>query len=254
MKRTELAELVSNGENSGVEFKRDELRPENLAKALVGLLNLNGGHILLGVEDDGTVTGLSRPSKEVEEWVMELARSHVRPAIMPYWETVEWEPGKKVGIVSLPDDAPDRPYKMKHAPSVWVTKVRVGTTTRDATDDEEMRLYHQAGRLQYDRRPAIGSVMEDLDRRRLVNYFRDVRGQNAPEFDDEAVWERLLVNTEIMTHDRGRALPSVAGVLLFGNRPKRFLPQSGITAVAYPGKEKDYAAVERASTTELSPI
>jgi len=44
---------------------------------------------------------------------------------------------------------------------------------------------------------------------------------------------RLLVNTELMIEDRGRVMPSVGGLLLFGLRPKRFLPQSGITAVAY---------------------
>jgi len=35
--------------------------------------------------------------------------------------------------------------------------------------------------------------------------------------------------------------------LLFCANPNRFLPQAGIDAVAYPGKEKDYAAKERLS-------
>ena len=44
---------------------------------------------------------------------MEVARVHLRPAAIPYWETVEWEPGKIVGIVSFPADSPDKPYKAK---------------------------------------------------------------------------------------------------------------------------------------------
>lgn len=60
MNRIELAELIQNGENSGVEFKRDDILPEKLAKEMAGLLNLEGGHILLGVENDRTVSGLSR--------------------------------------------------------------------------------------------------------------------------------------------------------------------------------------------------
>ncbi|MBI2951828.1 putative DNA binding domain-containing protein, partial [bacterium] len=51
MLRTELAELIQHGENSGVEFKRDDVRPDSLAKEIVALLNLEGGYILLGVED-----------------------------------------------------------------------------------------------------------------------------------------------------------------------------------------------------------
>ena len=47
-------------------------------------------------------------------------------------------------------------------------------------------------------------------------------------------------------------MPSVAGVLLFGTRPKKFLPQSGITAVAYSGTQKDYDA--RARQTLAGPL
>ena len=60
MKRSELLELIAGGENSGVEFKRDDLRPEQLAREVVALANFQGGRVLLGVEDDGTITGIQR--------------------------------------------------------------------------------------------------------------------------------------------------------------------------------------------------
>jgi ATP-dependent DNA helicase RecG len=245
MNRTELTELIQNGENSGVEFKRDDIVPEKLAKEMAALLNLEGGHILLGVENDGTVSGLSREREKAEEWVMEAARVHLRPAAIPYWETIEWSEGRIVGIVSLPADGPDKPYKAKRG-SAWVTQIRVGTTTRDATDEEEARLYQQSGRLQYDRKPVPGSSFTEFDRRRLVNYFRDVRRQACPDEGEEKSWIRLLVNTELMAEDRGRPIPSAGGLLLFGVRPNKYLPQLGITAVAYPGTRKDYEAKERA--------
>ncbi len=43
MKRAELLELIAGGENSGVEFKRDDLRPEQLAREVVALANFRGG-------------------------------------------------------------------------------------------------------------------------------------------------------------------------------------------------------------------
>jgi ATP-dependent DNA helicase RecG len=143
-------------------------------------------------------------------------------------------------------DAPDKPYKAKRG-GAWVTMIRVGTTTRDATDDEEVRLYQQSGRLQYDRKPVPGSGLGDLDRRRLSSYFRDIRRQEAPDEADTFDWTRLLVNTEIMTDDRGRAYASAGGLLLFGLHPQKFLPQSGITAVAYAGALKEYDARARAT-------
>lgn len=227
-----------------MEFKRDDLRPERVAREIAALLNLEGGHILLGVEDGGAVAGLARDPRRVEEWIMEVARSHVRPATIPYWETVAWGEGAVVGIVSLPADAPDKPYKAKRG-SAWVTQVRAGTTTRDATDEEEMRLYQQSGRLQYDRKPVPGTSFADLDRRRLINYFRDLRRQEFPDFAAEDAWTRLLVNTEFMVESRDRALASAAGLLLFGKRPERFLPHAGVSAAAYAGTDKDYEAKER---------
>ena len=206
MNRQELADLIHNGENSGVEFKRADIRPERLAREIAALLNHEGGYVLLGVEDDGAVTGLARPPKQTEERVMEVARTHVRPAATPYWETIDWD-GLRVGVVSLPADAPDKPYKAKRG-SAGVTQVRVGTTTRDATDEEEARLYMQAGRIPYDRRPVSGASFEDLDRRRLVNYFRDLRRQDCPPDDDRDAWTRLLVNSELMVEGRGRAPPA----------------------------------------------
>lgn len=62
MTKAELvAEWIANGENSGVEFKRDDdLRPEQLAKEVVALANFRGGRILIGVDDDGAVGGIQR--------------------------------------------------------------------------------------------------------------------------------------------------------------------------------------------------
>jgi len=68
MLRNELLEIIANGENSGVEFKRDDIRPEQLAKEIVAFANVQGGRIFLGVEDDGTITGLQR--ENTQEWVM----------------------------------------------------------------------------------------------------------------------------------------------------------------------------------------
>ena len=246
MNRDGLADLIRSGENSGVEFKRNDLRPERIAREIAALLNMEGGHIVLGVEDNGSVAGLARDRRKVEEWIMEVARTHVRPATIPFWETVEWCEGVTVGVVSLPTDAPDKPYKAKRG-SAWVTQVRAGTTTRDATDEEEARLYQQSGRLQYDRKPVPGSSLADLDRRRLVNYFRDLRQQDYPDLEDEEAWVRLLVNTEIMIESRSHAMASAAGLLLFGAHPNRYLPQAGVSAAAYAGNEKDYDARERAT-------
>ena len=239
MNQTELGELIAGGESSGVEFKRDDVRPDRLGREIVALLNLQGGHILLGVEDDGAVSGLNRSAQEVEEWVMEVARANVLPATIPFWETVTLD-GKTVGIVSVPHDAPDKPYKARRG-GAWVTHVRVGTTTRDATREEEERLYQQSGLVRYGLKPVLGSSIADLDLRRLIEYLGRILEGDVPAEDDEGEWERLLRNLELVTGPPEHPMATVNGCLLFGVDPRRLLPQSGIRAICYVGDEPDYA-------------
>jgi ATP-dependent DNA helicase RecG len=241
----ELLELIRNGENSGVEFKRDDIRPEQLAKELCALANLEGGHVLLGVEDDGSITGLTRDPHKAEEWVMSICRGDaLRPPVIPYWETIDAD-GHTVGVVSLPADLPDRPYEARRG-SAWQVFVRRGTTTDEASREEKARLYQSSGLLRYDIRPVAGTSLKDLDIRRLSAYFKYIREQETPDGDDRVEWERLLLNTDFMVEDRGRSIPTVGGILLFGLNPNRWLPQAGITAVAYTGEERDYATREDA--------
>ena len=83
--KTHLLELITHGENSGVAFKRDEVQPESLAKELVAFGNFEGGRILLGIDDDGTISGLQysaeRDYRQIEEWVMQVCRAHVQPGV-----------------------------------------------------------------------------------------------------------------------------------------------------------------------------
>ena len=229
--------MIENGENSGVDFKRDVLANHQLAKTLVAFSNLEGGLVLLGVDDDATVIGLTRD--RLEEWVMTTCRDKIRPAIIPYFETIRnVAPGKDVAIVRVPRgvDVHSQWYNNRNT-----YFIRVGSESREPSPQELSRLFQQRGTFRADLRPVSGSKIDDLDRRRLKDYFRRIRQQEIPIDEDDAGWRTLLVNTEIMVDDG----VSLSGLLLFGITPKRFLPQAGVDAAAFLGMEKDYAAVER---------
>jgi ATP-dependent DNA helicase RecG len=243
MTRTELLELISNGENSGVEFKRDTIENRALAKELVAFANLQGGRVLLGVDDDGSVVGVTRQS--LEEWIMTACRDKIRPELIPYFELIrDVEPGKDVAIVQV-----DRGWSVHH---VWHSNhrtyyIRVGTQSREASPEELERLFQQRGAFRLEVRGVSGSSMRNFDFRRLQDYFQRIRGQDTPSVDDENAWCSLLINTEFLVDETDTTPATVAGLLLFCTNPNRFLPQAGIDAAAYPGKEKDYAAKERAT-------
>ena len=193
MLKTDLAEIVRNGENSGVEFKRDDIHTDSLAKEIAALLNLEGGYVLLGVEDDGTVSGLTRTPREAEEWIINICRQNIQPAIIPFWEKVGWNEDKTVGIIALPADSPDKPYKAKRG-SGWITFVRAGSTSREATREEEARLYQSSQLMRYDIKPVSRTGLEELDQLRLENYFRDILKQEVPRLEDREGWTEILLN------------------------------------------------------------
>lgn len=239
MIKNELLELIANGENSGVEFKRDDVHPDDLAKEISAFLNLEGGYILLGIEDDGEISGLTRDKKEVEEWIMNVCRNNIQPPVIPYWESVAIDQSKNIGIISLPDDSPDKPYKARRG-NAWVTFVRVGSTSREATRDEEARLFQASGLLRYDIKPVPGSSYDELEARRVENYFKDILLQETPPRDETDSWRLILTNMDFLTESGGKLYATVGGLLLFGTNPNKYLPQAGITATAFSGTEKDY--------------
>ena len=243
MTRTELLGLIANGENSCVEFKRDDVRPEDLAKEMSALLNLEGGVILLGVEDNGGISGLTRHRKDAEEWLMDIARNNLQPPTMPVWISMTTNGGSVVGVIKLHADSPGKPYKAKRA-KAWVTYIRVGSTSRVATRDEEARLYQAARLIRYDLKPVQDMGADNLDLNRIENYFRDVLKRSIPDRADEQSWRQLLLNSDLLVGGGDRNTASVAAVLLFGKNPNRRLPQAGVTATAFPSIDKDYNMVD----------
>ena len=243
MNQSRLSELVAGGEGSRVEFKRDDCHADDIAKEMSALLNLEGGAILLGVEDDGQVSGLIRTRKDAEEWVMNIARNNLQPAIIPVWTLITAEEGKMVGVIELPADSPGKPYKAKRGGS-WVTYSRVGSTSREATREEEGRLYQASKLVRYEIKGVPDTGFDSFDLDRIRTYFGDILKRQSPSRSDMENWRKLLCNSDLLVESGGNLQASAAGLLLFGKNPNRRLPQAGVTAVAFAGTGKDYNTVD----------
>jgi len=174
--RVELLEIIRNGENSGVEFKRDVIQNHELAKELVAFSNLEGGMLLLGIEDDGSISGLSRAN--LEEWVMTSCRDKIRPAIIPFFEVArDVERGRDVAIVRVPRGVDVHALWHNNRHTYYI---RVGSQSREPTPEELRRLFQQRRMLRAELQPVPGATIEDLDLRRLSVYFGQIRQQDVP--------------------------------------------------------------------------
>ncbi len=238
MRTAEILEFIRNGEDSGVEFKRDDISNYDLAKELVAFLNFEGGTVLLGVEDDGSISGTTR--ENLEEWVGEVCRRKIDPPIIPF---LSWakdaKPDKDILTVQVPC-GPDKPYARIHN-NRHTYYIRVGSTVREVSREELERMFQASGRIQYGLKPVPGASLDDFDRRRLRHYFNSILGCELPNDEDAESWETQLCNLDLMVEKAGQTYVTVDGMLLFGKNPKRFLPQSGIRALCYESDSPDYA-------------
>ena len=236
MLKVELLEIIANGENSKVEFKRDDVRAEQLAKEIVALVNFQGGHILLGVEDNGTISGLKR--KKMEEWVMNVVADKVHPLVLPSYEEVSMGEVGRVAVLTFPQGN-SKPYVRKHNGAEEIF-IRVGSTSRAATREQQMRLYEIGGMLHTEALPVSRTSSSDFDSPRIENYLKNIIRDLEFTGDSPQAWEKRLANLGFLVEPGG--LCTVAGMVLFGKQPRRHLRQAGLRVFAFNGKTKAYQA------------
>jgi len=239
MLKSELYEIIGNGENSGIEFKRDDIRPEQLAKEVVAFANTGGGRILLGVEDDGMITCIQRDN--LQEWVLNVFRDKVYPQIIPYYEEIKIEGDNRVAVITVSQGI-SKPYMVKHNNREEVY-IRMGDRSELATREQQLRLYESGGLLHVEILPVSGSSFDNLDLDRLTFYLSSIiKDPEVPETDNE--WVERLSGLGLMARDGlGNLVCSIAGLLCFGKNPRRFLKQSGLRVIAFSGEDKEYKAL-----------
>jgi len=240
MRPADLHEIIAQGENSGVEFKRDDIRPEQLAKEIVAFANLEGGRILLGVEDDGKITGIQHEG--LQEWVLNVFRDKVHPQLIPFYEEVIFEDGKRVAVVTIGRGI-SKPYVLRHKNREDVY-LRLGDRSEIASREQQMRLFESGGLLHVEIMPVPGSSFANLDLGRLKFYLTDVLADpDVPADHEKDRWIERLLGLGLMAEDgHGNQVCSVAGLVCFGIHPRRFLRQAGIRLTVFSGTDKDYQA------------
>ncbi|WP_253198027.1 AlbA family DNA-binding domain-containing protein [Clostridium gasigenes] len=159
----ELLDIINGGENFYIEFKEEKVNPKDLGEEIVAFANSEGGTILIGVSDDGKVTGIT--DKRIEETIINICRINVIPNIIPNFEYVTIE-DKKVVILGIQKGL-SKPYSTVDNKYY----IRVGTTKRIASREELLRLFDGNGSLHYDISPVPNTSIRDLNIDVIREYY-----------------------------------------------------------------------------------
>lgn len=231
MEAIELIKIISRGEDSRTQFKREPIGTKDLAEEMVAFANTHGGIIVFGVDDDLNIVGLSEDHvRIISNEVKDAANDKVRPAIYPTTEIHRiGEQGHLVMVVTVPEGV-SKPYSDKSG-SYW--KKTSDSKYRITAREELQRMLQESMLIHADELAVAGTTTDDLDKEHLDEFFVKHHGEKI-----EAALERdgitigRLLNNLGLAHE---ANLNLAGVMVFGRNPQRYRPAFVVKAVSYVG-------------------
>lgn len=224
METADLIEIVSRGEDSRHQFKANITNATSLAEEIVAFSNSGGGRIFIGVNDDGSVRGLSPEDiSRLNNLIANAASQNVRPAVNPLTENVT-HPNGTVLVVTIPDGL-SKPYM----DSKGAIMVKSGANKQPASSREELqRMFQQSSLVHADETPVNGLGVGDIDLPYFEAFFQSHFGETLAQHNRPL--PQLLNNLNLLNGDT----LNLAGALLFARAPQFRLPMCIIKAVAFP--------------------
>jgi ATP-dependent DNA helicase RecG len=227
METIELLGILARGEDGRHQFKKNISNADALAAEMVAFSNGAGGRIFIGVNDDGTIAGLTTDDiRRLNQLVSNVAEQNVKPAVTPATENIQTDKGLVMVVEVLPGAG--KPYQDKNG----VFWVKSGSDKRRASSREELRRLFQTAMLVHaDETPVPGVTAADLD----LDYFNDFflrRFGETPE-DRALPLPNLLGNMNLLKD----GLLNLACVLLFVKEPQFKLPTFIVKAGAFDAND-----------------
>ncbi len=222
MKISELHEIISQGEDSKTQLKRQFNSIDALATEIAAMLNSEGGRLIVGVSDLGEVCGVA-DIRQLNQWISNACSQKIEPLVSVMTENLSIG-DKLVVVISVPLGA-DKPYAVNKT-AFWV---KVGADKRRATREELRRLMQASGTLYADEMPLVHTNWDELDLLRFRDFYKQQYDQEIDQLNTST--ERILSNLKLLK------LPhlTLAGLLLFGKEPQQIRPQLMVKAVAFIG-------------------
>ncbi len=122
--------LIRQGESQHLDFKYAVNDSRKIARSLVAFANSEGGTLLIGVRDNGSIAGV-RSDEEI--YMIETAAiTFCRPEV-PYTTHIHEVEGRTVVEVTVPP-SPRRPYRAPDDQGRWHAYIRVNDQNRLANN------------------------------------------------------------------------------------------------------------------------
>ena len=222
--------LQQQPENQQFDRKSFRIDPKALAIIVVAFANADGGDIVIGIEDDGRITGINGNQDHLNE-LLRVPFDFCVPSV-----------NVEVNFVDCTDvnGQPNRILVMHVEPSMQVHAnqaddafYRVGDKSKKLNFEIRMQLFYAKGGRYYENEPVYGATIDDIDLDFVAQYC-----QKIGYTKDAATY--LRTNKGYITTVNGVEKVSGVAILLFGKDPQKFFQRARIRIVRYLGDEERF--------------
>lgn len=221
--------LQNEVEGQLLDRKRASINPKDVAQHISAFANAEGGKLVIGIEDNGEISGFNHSKAKNKEVYIEAPFEHLyripkytheiievkkRDGTMDEILIFDIEPSYDA-IITLKDD------------SVYL---RINDKSRKLTHNQITNLEYDRGSRRFEEELVEYSSIEDVDEN-LVSEFKQLLDTNVDN-------EKLLKARGFMREGK----LTVAGLLLFSNNINFYLPSARIRFMRYEGTKEESGA------------
>lgn len=217
--------LLAIAEGQWFERKSSRIGPRELANALIGFANADGGLLVVGLHD-GVIEGVSPAPGHLDAQIQANIDFCI-PPVRARHRLVDCvdSRGEASDLLVFEVEAGD----VVHANQKDEVFLRVGDENRRLGFTQRQELLFDKGQASYESRPLPDCGFDHLDEDVLGEYVEAVKAPDAL---------RLLRARGLATKDG----LTIAGCLLFAESPQAFFPEAFVRVLRYRGTERGSGA------------
>ncbi|MEW5818784.1 MAG: ATP-binding protein [Cyanobacteriota bacterium] len=231
----DIEKIIQQQENEKLEFKREltsTFDKKSFLKDVCAFANTHGGLIIIGIENDAhKVIGIQENPLELDEKIANIIHDSFNSPVEYIARTCNYQDkilfcievytGSLVPYCILSQGKPDGVY------------VRIGSTSRQASQEKIADLERRRLNISYDSIEVFDTTEEDLDFSLIDHYLKKRYEINKiPEVNIDS---NFLESIKLLKRSGNQLVCTVASILLFGKNIQKYYSNSCIKCGLYKG-------------------
>ncbi|OIN92679.1 MAG: ATP-dependent DNA helicase [Comamonadaceae bacterium CG1_02_60_18] len=204
-----LMDCIQQGESKTLELKSRLPQHDQIARTMVAFANTSGGKLVVGVDDQRHVVGISEDDIfTLQAQITSLVFDRCQPTILPEIYSANLE-GKLVLVVEV-FRGNLLPYYLKAAGKNNGTYLRIGASNRKADFEHILELERQKRNLSFDEETCREQALQTLNLTPLQQRFSSF---------GKPLNEEKLKNLKLIAWEQGTVWPTYGLMILLGLLP-----------------------------------